>query len=112
MEREAPARLNGSVFDYLNEDAIRATLSKMQSDGVARRKIAIKGVSGAVYSGHLRLFEDTGGYTIMLEPLDADAERIIHDTIQVSQTTVVTIQVSQTRIDAIQVSQTTTFKYQ
>lgn len=80
MEREAPARLNGSVFDYLDEDTIRRTLAEMQAAGTPRRAVAIKGRSGAIYSGHIRLFGVKSGYTLLLEPLDPDAERpLVYD---------------------------------
>ena len=80
MDREAPARLNCSVFDYLDEDAIRAVLTEMESDAAARRQISISGKSGAVYSGHIRLFGIGAGYTLMLEPLDHDAARpLVYD---------------------------------
>ncbi|MBW4708192.1 3'-5' exonuclease [Roseobacter sp. YSTF-M11] len=80
MAREAPLRLNGSVFDYLDEAALRDVLAKMHSDGAERRAVAIKGRSGAMYSGHLRRFDAGGGYTLMLEPLDPDAARpLVYD---------------------------------
>lgn len=80
MDREAPARLNCSVFDYLDEHAIKSALSEMESDAKARRRIAVSGKSGAVYSGHIRLFGIGAGYTLMLEPLDHDAARpLVYD---------------------------------
>ncbi|RLJ59937.1 DNA polymerase-3 subunit epsilon [Litoreibacter meonggei] len=80
MECEAPARLNGSVFDYLEESVLREILSQMEADGTHRREIAIKGRSGANYSGHIRLFEAGAGYTLMLEPLAPYAERpLVYD---------------------------------
>ncbi len=80
MEREAPMRLNCSVFDYLNADAIHDALSKMGADGATRREIAVKGRSGDTYSGHIRLFGESSGYTLMLQPLDPDAERpLVYD---------------------------------
>ena len=80
MEHEAPARLNCSVFDYLDEATLRQFLAEMGAKGVARRQITIKGNSGAIYTGHLRLFAEKGGYTLMLEPLDPDAARpLVYD---------------------------------
>jgi DNA polymerase-3 subunit epsilon len=80
MEREAPVRLNRSVFDYLDEADVRALLGKMQQDGASRRAATIKGRSGAVFSGHLRRFDGDGGYTLMLEPLNLDAARpLVYD---------------------------------
>lgn len=80
MEREAPARLKGSVFDYLEEAALREILAKMAEDGTARREIAIKGRSGNFYAGHLRVFGEASGYTLMLETLDPDAARpLVYD---------------------------------
>ena len=80
MEREAPARLNGSVFDYLDESAIRAVLSELATSQSRRQSIALVGKSGATYSGHIRLFDDDAGYTLMLEPLSPDASRpLVYD---------------------------------
>ncbi len=80
MEHEAPARLNSSVCDYLDEDTLHDTLAKMDARGILRRPITIKGKSGAVYSGHIRVFDDGSGYMVMLEPLDPDAARpLVYD---------------------------------
>lgn len=80
MEREAPARLNASVFDYLEEDAIHTTLARMRADGIERREITIKGCSGAIYTGHIRRFDAEAGYVLMLEPLDPGAARpLVYD---------------------------------
>ncbi|MEL6839264.1 MAG: exonuclease domain-containing protein [Pseudomonadota bacterium] len=80
MEREAPARLNGSVCDYLEESALVDALAAMKDRDATRRPITIKGKSGAVYSGHIRVFDDAGGYMLMLEPLDPDAARpLVYD---------------------------------
>lgn len=80
MEHEAPARLNGSVCDYLDTGALHETLAAMKDSGIMRRPIAIKGKSGAVYSGHIRVFDDGSGYMIMLEPLNPDAARpLVYD---------------------------------
>ncbi len=80
MEREAPARLNCSVFDYLDEATVRELLSKMSEKKQVRREATIKGKSGAVYTGHIRLFDKDGGYTLMLEPLAPDAARpLVYD---------------------------------
>lgn len=80
MAREAQVRLNASVCDYLDRDTLKATLAKMKKQGVARQAIALTGKSGAVYSGHLRILEGAQGYTLMLEPLDADATRpLVYD---------------------------------
>lgn len=80
MEREAPARLNGSVCDYLEESALVAALKTMRERDQSRRAITIKGKSGNVYSGHIRVFDDEGGYMLMLEPLNPDAARpLVYD---------------------------------
>ena len=75
MESECPARLGGSVFDYIDETAVQSTLAAMQANGELRREILPKGRSGAQFSGHLRRFEDDAGYMLMLEPLRPDAAR-------------------------------------
>jgi DNA polymerase-3 subunit epsilon len=80
MEQEAPARLNGSVCDYLDEPTLSAALTSMRADGSKRQAITIKGKSGARSSGHIRIFDDTEAYTLMLEPLDPDAARpLVYD---------------------------------
>ena len=80
MENEAPARLNGSVFDYLDQDTIERSLTSLKTKGKDREAIAIKGVSGTQYSGHLRLFSDEAGYTLMLEPLKpGEARPLVYD---------------------------------
>lgn len=80
LEVEAPARLNASVFDYLERDAVEKALTTIAAHESGRMEIALKGHSGAVYSGHIRLFGDQAGYTLMLEPLAADAARpLVYD---------------------------------
>lgn len=80
MERDAPARLNGSVFDYLDETAIRGVLSDLAATQSRRQAIALVGKSGATYAGHIRLFDDDAGYTLMLEPLSPEASRpLVYD---------------------------------
>jgi len=80
MEREAPARLNASVFDYLDETSIREALAALDDSEASRRPITLKGPSGAAYSGHVRQFEGGNGYTLMLEPLDPNASRpLVYD---------------------------------
>ncbi|MCK0096379.1 3'-5' exonuclease [Yoonia sp. F2084L] len=80
MEKEAPARLNASVCDYLDEGTLHDTLAKMKKRSQMRCAITIKGKSGAVYSGHIRIFDDDSGYMVMLEPLDPDAARpLVYD---------------------------------
>lgn len=80
MEREAPARLGCSVFDYLHEASVRAVLADMATKESLHREIAIKGKSGAVYSGHMRRFGADVGYTLMLQPLDPGAARpLVYD---------------------------------
>ncbi len=80
MEREAPARLNGSVCDYLDKNALLNALAAMNDRDTKRRPITINGKSGEVYSGHIRIFDDAGGYMLMLEPLDPDASRpLVYD---------------------------------
>ncbi len=80
MERECPARLNGSVFDYLDESSIHQALKALNEHEGARQEIGIKGRSGAIYKGHIRQFGDNAGYTLMLEPLAPDAARpLVYD---------------------------------
>lgn len=80
MENEAPARLNGSVFDYLDEGTVVRSLASLKSKGKSRETITVKGVSGTQYSGHLRLFPDEAGYTLMLEPLKpGEARPLVYD---------------------------------
>lgn len=80
MEGEAPVRLNGSVFDYLDATFIQQTLAEMRAEDQPRREVAITGNSGAVYTGHLRLFGADEGYCLMLEPLAPDAARpLVYD---------------------------------
>ncbi|WP_299849849.1 exonuclease domain-containing protein [uncultured Roseovarius sp.] len=80
MEVEAPARLNGSVFDYLEKEAVQNALSKLAKKESQRIALTLKGHSGAVYSGHIRSFGENAGYTLMLESLDPDAERpLVYD---------------------------------
>lgn len=87
MEREAPARLNGSLFDYLDRTAVIETLSAMQANETARRDITVTGKSGAIYTGHIRLFPEADGYTLMLKPLAPDAARpLVYDFDLLSQT--------------------------
>lgn len=80
MERECPARLGGSVFDYLEKEAILQALKSLTARDVQRIEIAVKGHSGDIYKGHIRLFGDREGYTMMLEPLTPDAARpLVYD---------------------------------
>lgn len=80
MEREHPARLNAYVFDYIDEKAIHTALAILQGEKVERIAISVKGHSGALYTGHLRLFGGNTGYTLMLEPLTPDAARpLVYD---------------------------------
>lgn len=80
MERECPARLNGSVFDYLDQATITDALATLRDQQTARQEIAVTGRSGTIYKGHIRLFGQTAGYTLMLEPLSPDAARpLVYD---------------------------------
>ena len=80
MERERPARLGGSVFDYLDRNAIEDALANLQNSGGQHQQITVTGRSGTVFKGHMRLFGETDGYTLMLEPLAPDAERpLVYD---------------------------------
>jgi DNA polymerase-3 subunit epsilon len=80
MERECPARLNGSVFDYLDEGSIRAALASLEDQNAARHEIGLKGRSGAIYKGHIRQFAGNTGYTLMLESLTPEAARpLVYD---------------------------------
>ncbi|MEM8692453.1 MAG: exonuclease domain-containing protein [Pseudomonadota bacterium] len=75
MEKEAPPRLMGSLFDYLNEDAVLSALKRLEETDRARKEIVVTSLSGQVYSGFIRRLEDDAGYNLILEPLDAEAER-------------------------------------
>jgi DNA polymerase-3 subunit epsilon len=75
MERECPARLGGSIFDYLEEGGVCQAFATLQNRQKKRQEIAVTGRSGAIYKGHMRLFGEKAGYTLMLEPLDPDAAR-------------------------------------
>lgn len=80
MERECPARLNGSVFDYLDKQSIEDALTQLKAQNALREEITLKGCSGALYRGHIRLFGQDAGYTLMLEPLSPDAARpLVYD---------------------------------
>jgi DNA polymerase-3 subunit epsilon len=80
MERECPARLGGSVFDYLEETSIKQALATLEDHQAQRQEIGIKGRSGALYKGHIRRFGEKAGYTLMLEPLAPDAARpLVYD---------------------------------
>lgn len=75
LEREAAPRLKASIFDYLDGETILPILGKMEKTDVPRSTIAVTSRSGAVYSGHVRRFAGWTGYTLMLEPLEAEAAR-------------------------------------
>jgi DNA polymerase-3 subunit epsilon len=80
MERECPARLGGSVFDYLEEASIKQALATLEDQKAQRQEIGITGRSGALYKGHIRRFGENAGYTLMLEPLTPDAARpLVYD---------------------------------
>ncbi len=74
MAGEAPIRLNGSLFDYVEKAPILDTLAGLRDPDARRRPIAVTGRSGNVYSGHIRLF-DNNCYALILEPLNTDAAR-------------------------------------
>ncbi|WP_306113808.1 MULTISPECIES: 3'-5' exonuclease [unclassified Roseovarius] len=75
MEREGTPRLRALIFDYLDKESIQPTLDKMAKTDVPRSTIAVTGRSGAIYLGHVRRFAGWAGYTLMLEPLEAEAAR-------------------------------------
>jgi DNA polymerase-3 subunit epsilon len=75
LAREAPARLGGSLFDYLAEAPVRDALAAIAAEGPGRGALAVTGRSGQVYTGHLRLFPEGDCYALMLEPLSAEASR-------------------------------------
>ena len=80
MEQECPARLNGSVFDYLDEGSVTGQLEQMRASGRTHSEIAVKGRSGQQYAGHIRIFGGDSGYTLMLEPLTPEAARpLVYD---------------------------------
>lgn len=75
MEAEAPARLNGSVFDYFDRTSVLRALDQIEQQGTPRRTVILTGRSGTIYSGHIRQFGTKNGYTLMLEPLTPEEER-------------------------------------
>ncbi|MEM6565600.1 MAG: exonuclease domain-containing protein [Pseudomonadota bacterium] len=80
MERECPARLNGSVFDYLKKVSIDYALEILDQHDAKRIEISLESCSGAIYRGHVRRLDGQAGYTLMLEPLSPDAARpLVHD---------------------------------
>ncbi|MCF6444221.1 exonuclease domain-containing protein [Nereida sp. MMG025] len=80
LEREAPALLNGSVMDYLDAKAIADALVHLAKTQTKRMPITVQGHSGFSYEGHIRVFEQGLGYTLMLEPLSTEAARpLVYD---------------------------------
>ena len=79
MAREAPVRLNGSLFDYVDRQPVVDALEKLDQKGAVRRPITVTGHSGGVYTGHIRRFEN-GCYSLMLDALASDESRpLIYD---------------------------------
>lgn len=80
MEREAPARLNGCVTHYLEGPALFTALDSLKASCAQRAPITLNGLSGEIYSGHIRLFGGNDGYMLMLEPLAPEAARpLVYD---------------------------------
>lgn len=75
LEREAAPRLKASIFNYIDKETVLPILGKMEKTDVPRSTIAVTSRSGAIYSGHVRRFAGWTGYTLMLEPLEAEAAR-------------------------------------
>ncbi|MEP1768374.1 MAG: 3'-5' exonuclease [Sulfitobacter sp.] len=75
MDRVSAARLNASVFDYFDETPIRDALLRMHDTRKSRIEIGVGSRCGENYTGHIRAFEGTAGYTLMLEPLNTAAAR-------------------------------------
>lgn len=75
MERVGTARLNASVFDYLDKTSILNALAQLNDPDASRLEIAVKAHCGTVYSGHIRAFGPDAGYTLMLQPLETAAAR-------------------------------------
>jgi DNA polymerase III subunit epsilon len=75
LEGEAPPRLNASIFEYLDQNAIKEALHTLDAENRARMPVVLAGLSGQTYTGHIRKFGAQDGYTLMLEPMDPDAER-------------------------------------
>ncbi|GFE62932.1 exonuclease domain-containing protein [Litoreibacter roseus] len=75
MEREAPVRLNASVYDYFKEGPLKTAVKELRAADASRIAAVLESRSGASYSGHLRKTDYKGGYTLMLEPMSPDAER-------------------------------------
>lgn len=75
LEREAPARVGGSVFDYLDEAPLHKACAAVDESGGMRVPVTLSSLSGRGYSGHLCKLAAQQGYTLMLEALDVDAER-------------------------------------
>lgn len=80
LEQEAPARLNGSIADYLKVDLIDTALKQMAREGSKRMPFTAQGHSGVAYSGHIRVFDAGAGYTLMLETVSSEASRpLVYD---------------------------------
>ena len=67
--------MNASIFEYLDQNAIKEALHTLDAENRARMPVVLAGLSGQTYTGHIRKFGAQDGYTLMLEPMDPDAER-------------------------------------
>lgn len=80
MAAQAPARLGALVSDYLDLDPVRDALAQIGPDTPGRHPLTVTGLSGAVYTGHIRQFGADQGYTLMLDPLAPHAPRpLVYD---------------------------------
>ncbi|WP_368184288.1 exonuclease domain-containing protein [Aestuariibius sp. HNIBRBA575] len=80
LAAEAPARLNASLFEYLDQESVAFALEELENGDMARHAVSISTVSGKVYTGYIRSMGQgadgaNAGYMLMLDPLDPNAER-------------------------------------
>lgn len=75
MERVGAARLKTSVFDYLEKASIIKAVSQLNDTDTSRVSVVAKAHCGEVYSGYVRSFGASDGYTLMLEALQPSAAR-------------------------------------
>lgn len=75
LEREAPARIGGSVFDYFEAAPLRDAFDSLARGGEPRRALTLRSLGGREYAGHVCRLGNQPGFTLMLEALDVEAER-------------------------------------
>lgn len=75
MEAEGHARLDASALDYFDPNSLKAAHQALTDSGKRRLAVTLRTRSGALYAGHICRRDAEGGTTLMLEPLDPEAER-------------------------------------